>query len=105
MCSGNVAHLLSCIVWLRSCFGFCRQWQSTEGAHSLRLIVALGCPSAAGRGQATVPRSCGVFGSPLPSTEQMSKQVFIVAAKRTAFGTFGGALKNVTATELGAAVS
>ena len=27
--------------------------------------------------------------------------MFIVAAKRTAFGTYGGKLKNVTATELG----
>lgn len=27
--------------------------------------------------------------------------VFIVGAKRTAFGTFGGKLKNVTATDLG----
>lgn len=28
------------------------------------------------------------------------KGVFIVGAKRTAFGTFGGSLKNVTATQL-----
>jgi acetyl-CoA acyltransferase 2 len=33
---------------------------------------------------------------------QMRRDVFIVAAKRTAFGTFGGTLKNLTATELGA---
>lgn len=31
--------------------------------------------------------------------------VFIVAAKRTAFGTFGGALKNWTATSLAAAAA
>ncbi|XP_076471049.1 3-ketoacyl-CoA thiolase, mitochondrial-like isoform X2 [Babylonia areolata] len=30
----------------------------------------------------------------------LSKGVFIVAAKRTAFGTYGGKLKNITATEL-----
>lgn len=35
----------------------------------------------------------------------MRRDVFIVAAKRTAFGTFGGSLKNVTATELGAAAA
>ncbi len=35
----------------------------------------------------------------------MRRDVFIVAAKRTAFGTFGGTLKNVTATELGAAAA
>jgi acetyl-CoA acetyltransferase len=33
------------------------------------------------------------------------RNVYIVAAKRTAFGTFGGALKSVTATELGAAAA
>ena len=32
----------------------------------------------------------------------MRRDVFIVAAKRTAFGSFGGSLKNFTATELGA---
>lgn len=32
----------------------------------------------------------------------MRRDVFVVAAKRTAFGTFGGTLKNLTATELGA---
>jgi acetyl-CoA acetyltransferase len=31
----------------------------------------------------------------------MPKEVFIVAAKRTAFGTFGGKLKEFTANELG----
>jgi len=31
---------------------------------------------------------------------KLSKEIVIVAAKRTAFGTMGGALKNVTATEL-----
>jgi acetyl-CoA acyltransferase 2 len=36
---------------------------------------------------------------------QMRRDVFIVAAKRTAFGTFGGMLKNITATELGAAAA
>ncbi len=35
-------------------------------------------------------------------TEYMRRDVFVVAAKRTAFGAFGGSLKNVTATELGA---
>jgi acetyl-CoA acyltransferase 2 len=33
------------------------------------------------------------------------KQVFIVAAKRTAFGDFGGSLKHLSATELGAIAS
>jgi acetyl-CoA C-acetyltransferase len=32
----------------------------------------------------------------------MSKEVFIVAAVRTPIGSFGGALKNLTATQLGA---
>ncbi|CAG8758301.1 18429_t:CDS:2, partial [Acaulospora morrowiae] len=32
----------------------------------------------------------------------MVQNVFIVAAKRTAFGAFGGSLKGYTATELGA---
>ena len=31
-----------------------------------------------------------------------TRGVFIVAAKRTPFGTFGGALKGITATDLGA---
>ena len=34
-----------------------------------------------------------------------TKQVYIVAAKRTPFGTFGGKLKDLTATELGALAS
>lgn len=33
----------------------------------------------------------------------MAKNLFIVAAKRTAFGAFGGKLKGLTATELTAA--
>ena len=33
------------------------------------------------------------------------REVFIVSAKRTAFGTFGGTLKKFTATELGAAAA
>jgi len=36
---------------------------------------------------------------------KVMKDVFIVAAKRTAFGTFGGALKNMSAVELGAAAA
>lgn len=36
----------------------------------------------------------------------MSKSnIFIVGAKRTAFGTFGGKLKNITATDLGVAAT
>ena len=35
----------------------------------------------------------------------MNREVFIVAAKRTAFGTFGGTLKTKTATDLGAVAS
>lgn len=31
----------------------------------------------------------------------LAKDVFIVAAKRTAFGTFGGAIKDKSAVELG----
>ncbi len=34
-----------------------------------------------------------------------SRAVFIVAAKRTAFGTFGGKLKDTTATKLGQVAS
>lgn len=33
------------------------------------------------------------------------REVFVVAAKRTAFGTFGGTVKNWTATQLGAAAA
>ena len=32
----------------------------------------------------------------------MSREVFIVAAVRTPIGSFGGSLKNLTATQLGA---
>lgn len=36
----------------------------------------------------------------------MSKSgIFIVGAKRTAFGTFGGKLKNISATDLGVAAT
>lgn len=35
------------------------------------------------------------------TANQLSKDIFIVAAKRTPFGTFGGKLKNVSAIELG----
>uniref|UniRef100_A0A7S3PQD7 Uncharacterized protein n=1 Tax=Aplanochytrium stocchinoi TaxID=215587 RepID=A0A7S3PQD7_9STRA len=35
-------------------------------------------------------------------SQKLAKDVFIVAAKRTAFGTFGGAIKNKSAVELGA---
>ena len=31
----------------------------------------------------------------------MRRNVFVVAAKRTAFGAFGGSFKNMTATDLG----
>ncbi|CAI5444631.1 unnamed protein product [Caenorhabditis angaria] len=34
-----------------------------------------------------------------------SKSVFVVGAKRTAFGTFGGKLKNISATDLGVVAS
>ena len=37
-----------------------------------------------------------------PTHKDMLKNVYIVAAKRTAFGTFGGSLKDVSAVELGA---
>src|SRR3954454_23946880 len=38
-------------------------------------------------------------------TTKPSREIWIVGAKRTAFGTFGGALKDVTATDLAVVAS